>query len=193
MIQTRTIRGRVRIAVLILGILSTGSAGVAGDDPLFAKSRGITATFAEKLQAALKEAMASGGPVAAIDVCKDLAPAIASELSRESGAKVSRTSLRFRNPGNAPEPWQTEVLRMFNDSDTTKEFFERTKHNETRYMKAIPTGSLCLTCHGSELPKAIQDQLAQDYPHDRASGYQLGEIRGAFSITWPDPVNKTRQ
>lgn len=193
MIQTRTVSGRVRIAGVILGILWAGSAGIADDDPLFSKSRGITATFAENLQAALKEAMASGGPVAAIDVCKDLAPAIASELSRESGAKVSRTSLKFRNPGNAPEPWQTEVLRMFNDSDTTKEFFERTENNETRYMKAIPTGSLCLTCHGSELPKAIQDRLAQDYPHDRAIGYQLGDIRGAFSITWPDPVNKTRQ
>jgi hypothetical protein len=52
-------------------------------------------------------------------------------------------------------------------------------------MKAIPTGAVCLACHGQTLAPEIQEALDTDYPHDRARGYELGQIRGAFSITWP--------
>ena len=51
--------------------------------------------------------------MAAVQICKDVAPQIASELSRQSGARVMRTSVRYRNPGNAPEDRQVSVLRDF--------------------------------------------------------------------------------
>lgn len=162
----------------------------AEEDPLLVASRDTTAQFASRLQSALQEAMASGGPVAAITVCKDVAPQIASELSRQTGAKVSRTSLKYRNPGSAPESWQMDILGKFEGPDAPKEHFEKTGNNGARYMKAIPTGAPCLTCHGSELPEAVLKQLDEDYPHDRARGYELGDIRGAFSITWPDLANE---
>ena len=49
-------------------------------------------------------------PAAAIDVCRSQAPEIASRLSRQSGANVSRVSSRFRNPQNVPAPWQAESV-----------------------------------------------------------------------------------
>lgn len=158
------------------------------DDALLAQSREITSRFAGELQQALQQAIATGGPVAAISVCKDVAPQIASRLSRQSGAKVSRTSLRFRNPGNAPEPWQKVVLAGFDSypgNSTPPDFFERNGNNEARYMRAIPTGVLCLACHGTLLADGVRQQLDRDYPHDLARGYQAGDIRGAFSVTWP--------
>lgn len=134
---------------------------------------------------ALQEAMATGGPVAAIDACKVTAPQIAAGLSTDSGAIVSRTSLKVRNPGNAPAAWQSTVLEEFDGGNASTEFFERAGDGSARYMKAIPTGALCLNCHGTVLPPDIRAKLDEAYPTDAARGYYLGDIRGAFSVVWP--------
>lgn len=163
---------------------------LAADEPLLTESRAITAEFAARLQSALQGAMSEGGAVGAIDVCKEIAPQIASELSRRSGAQVSRTSLRIRNPGNLPADWQVEVLRNFEGKDgspdATKEFFQRRENGEFRYMKAIPTGGLCIACHGTTIPYSVKRILSEHYPHDRAVGYEAGDVRGAFSVVWPN-------
>lgn len=185
----------VRMALLrILMLLSVVTFSVtiqADDDPRLADSREIVKEFGGRLQAALQSAISSGGPANAIGVCKDVAPAIASELSRERGAAVSRTSLRLRNPANLPRDWQFAVLRKFDDrnaADTVPEFYESRADGQLRYMKAIPTGGLCLACHGSEIPVEVGALLDENYPHDRARGYAAGDIRGAFSIVWPAPI-----
>ncbi len=181
-----------RIAWLCsLMLLSVGTFSMtirADDDARLAESRAIVKEFAGLLQATLQSAMSKGGPANAIGVCKDVAPAIASELSRERGAAVSRTSLRLRNPANLPRDWQSEVLREFDDrnaTDTVPEFYESRPDGQFRYMKAISTGGLCLACHGSEIPAEVVELLNENYPHDRARGYAAGDIRGAFSIVWP--------
>jgi hypothetical protein len=53
-----------------------------------------------------------------------------------------------------------------------------------RFMKALPVKPLCLTCHGSEqtIPASVQARLAHEYPNDTATGYSVGQIRGAVSI-----------
>jgi hypothetical protein len=160
----------------------------ADDDALLASSREIVARFTLQLQAALQDAMATGGPTNAIGVCKDSAPDIAANLSRESGAQVSRTSLKLRNPANAPQDWQMAVLKDFELPAASPEYFEQSGKNGFRYMKTIVTGPLCLTCHGTDLSESIQAELDQAYPNDRARGYRVGDVRGAFSIVWPDGV-----
>lgn len=37
-----------------------------------------------------------------------------------------------------------------------------------RYMKAIPTTALCLTCHGQTLPAEVDAKLKELYPNDQA-------------------------
>jgi hypothetical protein len=171
--------------IFLTGLILMLPVTAAGDESaLLLKSRELTAEYASLLQAELKAALSEGGPVAAISVCQDRAPAIASELSRRSGAKIGRTSLRFRNPGNAPEPWQRDVLADF-DTGASQEFFDETAQGETRFMKAIPTGAVCLACHGETLAAEIEAALDEGYPHDLARGYTPGQIRGAFSIVWP--------
>jgi hypothetical protein len=166
---------------------------LAADDTMLTESRAITQEFATRLQSALQAAMAEGGPTEAISVCKDLAPRIASELSRQTGAQVGRTSLRIRNPRNLPADWQAEILREFDtrastDSDSAPEYFQRQEDGTVRYMKAIPTGGLCVACHGAAVPDDVNQLLDELYPHDRARGYEPGDIRGAFSIVWPAEV-----
>ena len=50
-------------------------------------------------------------------------------------------------------------------------------------MKAIPTDSVCLGCHGTDLSPDVSRILADLYPVDRATGYSEGDIRGAFVTT----------
>jgi len=198
---------RLSSAALFLTVLSAGSTAHAAsgtDDPRLEKSRALVQAFATELQGALQGAMQSGGPTEAIVVCRDLAPQIASRLSRQSGAAIGRVSDRYRNPLNAADDDQLAVLSGFEaamvDSSSgaggdaggavagaIPERFEVDGDGRARYLKAIPAAPLCLVCHGETLTPAVADQLGADYPHDLATGYRAGELRGAFSVVWPSP------
>ena len=52
-------------------------------------------------------------------------------------------------------------------------------------MKAIPTGELCLVCHGTQIAPQVLEKLDALYPRDEARGFSAGDIRGAFTITQP--------
>jgi hypothetical protein len=187
-----------RYRLVPVALLLVATPVVADEDPRLEQSREIVKAFAGQLMGELQTAMAAGGPAAAIDVCKDVAPAVASRLSREYGAKVGRTSLRFRNPANLPGRWETAVLEDFDAraaeaADAPLEFFEERRNGRFRYMRAIPAGGVCLACHGEAVSDEVQRILDAEYPHDRARGYAAGDIRGAFSIVWPaqdDPGNE---
>jgi hypothetical protein len=54
-----------------------------------------------------------------------------------------------------------------------------------RYMKAIPTAAPCLTCHASKIDKKLEARINSLYPEDKARGFNVGDIRGAFTIKQP--------
>ena len=106
------------------------------------------------------------------------------------------TSLKPRNPDNAPDAWETKVLQDFEQrkaagEDPAKlEYSEKIVSNgkeELRYMKAIviAADAPCLTCHGDKIDPAVGAKLKTLYPQDQATGYKQGDIRGAFTITQP--------
>lgn len=161
-------------------------------DERAADSRQITQRFGGQLKAELKSAMTTGGPLKAMAVCNTEAPGIAKTVANESNSQVRRTSLKVRNPGNAPDEWERAVLTRFElqksqGADVRKlEFYEVTDADgasQFRYMKAIPTGQLCTTCHGTNIAPPIERKIAELYPKDQARGFAVGDIRGAFSIT----------
>ena len=49
-------------------------------------------------------------------------------------------------------------------------------------MKAIPTQPLCLACHGQEIAPPVAEKLAELYPGDKATGFEEGDLRGAFVV-----------
>lgn len=147
--------------------------------------------FAGALQTELKTAMQAGGPVAAIGACHTQAMPITAQVAAEHGMQLSRVSLKNRNPANVPNEWQAAVLKDFDrqqaaGKDITKLAWSETVNvdsgREFRFMKAIPTGELCLKCHGSELAPEVGQVLAELYPEDHATGYNEGDIRGAFVV-----------
>jgi ketosteroid isomerase-like protein len=156
-----------------------------------ATSQAAIQGFASTLQGELVAAMQKGGPVEAISVCNQRAPEIAAAISEETGWSVGRTSLKLRNPENAPDEWERAVLEDFDarlaagtppSELTHQEVVTEGDESVFRFMRAIPTGGVCLTCHGSELGGDIQHALERLYPNDQATGYAEGQIRGAFTI-----------
>jgi len=177
------------ILLTILAFMACGPAGA--DDARLEESRALVQAFGSRLKGELKKGLEQGGPVAGVNICKDVAPQIASELSRQSGARVMRVSLRYRNPGNSPDEWQVHVLEDFEsraaatEKPAALEYFVTENDGRDRYMSAIRIDGVCLACHGETLAPPLQERLDAEYPHDQATGYKLGDIRGAFSVSWP--------
>lgn len=142
--------------------------------------------FSKTLKSKLKAAISEGGLSNGISVCKTEAPKIAADLSSE-GWHISRTSLKTRNPLNAPDKWELNTLKYFEQqkaSGADVKALHKVKYsdNSFRYMQAIPTGPLCLACHGKNLSDEVKTALGKDYPYDQATGFALGDIRGAFTL-----------
>lgn len=156
------------------------------------KAKAAIGAFASALQAELKNAMQQGGPVNAIGVCNTTAMPITAKVSLEQGLMLSRVSLKNRNPANAPNDWQMEVLESFENRKAAGEELATMAWSEIvvmdgkqqfRFMQAIPTGTLCLQCHGSDISPEVSARLAELYPGDKATGYAEGDMRGAFVVT----------
>jgi hypothetical protein len=186
------------LAVLLMVALLCPRLATAAEEALWPEwvgnSRELSTQLGKELKAELGAAIEKGGPVAAIEVCRSRAPAIAARLSAESGARVGRTALKVRNAGNAPDDLERAVLEQFADDlaagrveGPLEAAFEIKREGgiERHYMRAIPTDALCLTCHGETLAPDLAAAIARDYPGDQATGFKPGELRGAFRVVWP--------
>lgn len=160
-------------------------------------ARAASKAFVQELGSALQREIKRGGPENAILVCRDLAPKIAGEISRANGWQVTRVGTRVRNPMlGIPDGWESEVLRDFEARAAAGEAYAEMDHSEVveiggaehlRFMKAIPVQDACLACHGKpkQIDSGVKAKLAEAYPHDRATGYEAGDLRGAISIIQP--------
>ncbi len=135
--------------------------------------------------------MQSGGPINALGVCNVEAMPITEQAGENSDALVSRVSLKNRNPNNVPNDWQTPILQDFDKRAANGESVESMASvtvsetedvKQLRFMKAMPTGGVCLACHGQQIDSALQAKLDGLYPDDKATGYSLGEVRGAIVV-----------
>jgi hypothetical protein len=164
---------------------------------LLLQSRQAAASLLQQLGGQLRTTLADNGPEGSIPVCKSIAPELAGRMSRESGWRIARVSLKTRNPLlGTPDAWEQKVLQEFDrraaagEKPETLEFGEIVNEPAARYyryMKAIPVQPLCLTCHGSadQMPPFVQEQIRAEYPHDRGLGYSPGQVRGAVTIKRP--------
>jgi hypothetical protein len=129
--------------------------------------------------------MAAGGPVAAIDVCANSAPAIASALSVD-GLTVGRTSSRLRNSKNTAPTWlnaQMTTWQQQQPAERTPVFFEAADHDPpTRFAAPLSMQPLCATCHGETVADDVKAAITARYPNDQATGFAANDLRGAVWV-----------
>ena len=143
-------------------------------------------------------AVAKSGAEKAIDVCHlkalPLTGEIIAGMPRITGVK--RTSLRLRNPANAPDAAETMALaRVEKDiasgilPKVLVQRIERTGEKpEWRVYRPIGVAQQCVTCHGAResLSAELQARLAERYPADQATGYAVGQWRGLIRVSVAD-------
>jgi hypothetical protein len=187
---------------LLLTACATGETKVetqveAAQPKQIEESRAVAKTLATQLGGKLKESMNKNGPAESISVCKEIAPQIATDLTKQTGWQVSRVGTRTRNAATGvPNAWQTEALASFaermknGEKADTMEFSQVVTDSSGKhlhYAKAIAIQPMCLTCHGlvETISEGVKARLRADYPLDQATGYKEGELRGAVVITRP--------
>lgn len=139
----------------------------------------------QQLMGALSEAMQEGGPTQAIEVCRSLAPQIATQLSRD-GVEVGRTSHRLRNPSNAARGWVEPALaRYLADPAAAAPLSVELGPDRLGYVEPIRTQGLCVQCHGATIDESVRIALAASYPEDEATGFAAGDLRGVFWVEMP--------
>lgn len=177
-------------AALALSPLAVQAEMSESEQAAMQKSQAAIKEYATTLKAALQTAMKAGGPMAAIPVCHTQAPQIAAQVGKKYDLEIHRTSLKPR--ATPPQPWEKTVLEQFEAEKKAgkpigkivwHQTVEADGQKELRLMKAIPTGEVCLTCHGTKVAPAVLSKIKSLYPKDEATGYKLGDIRGAFSVT----------
>lgn len=186
---------------LVTGVACAQSAPPSNIDPgLVQSTRAIAGDLLGQLGQKLKAALSTEGPEAAVSVCKEAAPAIARQLSAANDASVTRVGTRVRNQSmGIPNSWQTEALTRFEarlekgEKPADIEYWQVAEtadgKRELRYAKAIAVQPQCLSCHGKsqDIPASLAEKIRIEYPHDQATGYKAGQLRGAVVVTRPLP------
>lgn len=114
---------------------------------------------------------------------------IAKMISQDSKFSVRQISLRYRNPENRPDEYETEQLKSFkqaNDKGNRESYRVVTGKDGAvfRYLLQMKAEKSCLRCHGSydEAPDFIKAR----FPRGHFSyNYQVGEMIGAVSVSIP--------
>jgi len=181
-------------AYLFIFLLPFAQARAVDIEQQAQKSREASKILGQELKSTLQSSMKTKGPLESLTVCRVQAPQIAGKVSKLTGMSVARTSLRTRNQANKPDAWEKSVLEQFElrkskgEAVSALEFYEVTEHDDKkvfRYMKAIPTADVCLTCHGSNIAEPLVAKIKSLYPDDMATGFAVGDIRGAFTVIQP--------
>ncbi len=192
----RVTRCSILGVAVISAILAISPAFAADENPeqLLNEARKISSRLLEMVRGEVGRELEHTGPIRAITVCKFSAPELSSTLSRQTGMRVTRVSLRPRNRAlGEPDAWEQKNLLDFEKRIAKGEKAESLEISQIvaepagryyRYMKAIPMGQPCLACHGpaSAISEGVKTQLANEYPHDTAVDFQLGQVRGAISV-----------
>lgn len=187
------------LAGLFLTTVLYASPGVcAGDDEvrkLTDEAHKLASRILDQIGGEVVRAIDTGGPLRAVVVCKYSAPDITSTISRQSGQRVTRVTLKPRNRSiGEADAWEQTVLLDFEKRVAKGEKAAELEHAAIlqeplgryfRYMKAIPMGAACTGCHGTNISDAVKAMLAAEYPYDKAVDVGIGQVRGAVSIKKP--------
>jgi hypothetical protein len=182
--------------LVLLALAACGGAEAAEREAHRTRAKALVLELAGNLQAELKAAIERGGPEEAIAVCSEKVPEIAAAAARD-GYRVRRIGTRVRNKkSNVPSEHERLVLEEFaaipegeREGVSRDEVLPSGAADWLYYAPIYVSKPVCLTCHGpvEQIPERVRQALAEKYPDDEATGYALGDLRGAFVVEYVEP------
>lgn len=148
-------------------------------------------TLASSLQSQLSQMMKSDpSGIKALNYCAYNAQNLTNEINATlaNNIAVKRTALNIRNPLNAPNNTDIKIMKEFKDDIENKKLDSNTlsakieTDEEYIYYKPLVIAPVCLKCHGNidTMDSTIVQTLKENYPQDKATGYNLGDFRGVL-------------
>ncbi len=143
------------------------------------------------LASKLKEVVQEEGIAEALKFCNVNAYPIVDSLEEVYNIQVKRASSRTRNPGDTPNKMEGEIIEKYS-RDIAKGFTPEVKiimdDDMAHYFKPIIlSAELCLKCHGQVGTDLLDENykiIKELYPDDNATGHNLGDLRGIWSISF---------
>lgn len=190
-----------RAALLVSLAFVATTAAAADPAALTAETRDAVKPLLGKVLGTLQQSLNASTPHDTIDACRDKLPGLVKETREKTGWNIRRVSLKPRNAERAtPDAFEQRVLADFDkraaagEKPETLEFGEIVSTAEGRvfrYMKALPVQEVCMNCHGDSAAFSadLKAKLASLYPADQATGYALGQLRGALTVKRALPAN----
>jgi len=148
----------------------------------------------EQLMSTLRKAIEDKGIAGAIEFCNAEALPIVKSVGEEYGVEVRRVSNRYRNPSDQPREDEEAILGAY---EYNQEIGESSEPNIQKllngevllYTRAITIpGQFCLNCHGepnADIGAEVMDKINKLYPEDKATGHEVGDLRGMWSVMIP--------
>lgn len=143
-----------------------------------------------ELSSNLLAAITRSGLNDALPYCSDKAIPITKAVAAKNGVGLSRISHKARNPANKAVEAELAVIRQFQADVAAQRSptpLVRTNASQAAvvYVPIVISNPLCLMCHGkpgSEVSAELQATLRRLYPNDQATGFALGDLRGAWRV-----------
>lgn len=170
--------------------------------PVVAAGKATAETLVRTLTTEMGAALGRGGPAAAVELCQLRAQGLTAGVASGSAPTVvgvKRTSLKIRNPANAPDAAEGAALEKVRAALARGEpppemLLQRVEvpggPAEIRFYRPLKVAATCLVCHGdpAAFPADLRETLAQRYPRDAASGYSLDAWRGLLRVSLAAPA-----
>jgi hypothetical protein len=164
------------------------------DSATVQKARVVADSLGDELMTTLANALARGGPGLAIHLCADSAQA--RTLRRwKNGVYIRRVSERVRNVDDTPDTLELQGLRQLAADHRAGHLPDEVVSviraadgtYQLQYLRPLLVQTACLACHGDPAAFApeVRAVLARRYPDDQATGYAVGDLRGAVSVRIP--------
>ncbi len=134
--------------------------------------------------------MQKEGTVAALKFCNVQAYPLTDSIANQYNAAIKRVSDRPRNPDNLANEEELRQIAHFKELLAKGKDIEPVVdvvNEDRRFYYPILTNSMCLQCHGapdSDISSETLASLLELYPSDRATGYEVNQVRGIWSITF---------
>jgi hypothetical protein len=112
----------------------------------------------------------------------------AQRVAAETGWKIQQLAEKYRNPVNRADREAEHFLHLLAADTTVKGIWVRTQMDGrpgTRYFRSIMVREACMPCHGTR--DGRPEFIKQEYTLDRAYNFEVGDLRGVFSVFVPDP------
>lgn len=159
-----------------------------------ARGKAIATETFGVLSTNLQRALATGGVSNALPFCSLAASPLTASVSERHGVQVRRITQKPRNPAARASAVEAGVLDGFRAALTpggpppSPLVTNLVAGQATFFAPIVLNNPLCLNCHGEpgkDLTAASGELIRQHYPLDEATGFQLGDLRGAWRIDLP--------